>query len=1607
MHQQNQDYSSFFHFNPVPCWVFDPLTFKIQEVNLAALRQYGYTAEEFLKLNLRDLHADQEIMRWLDSQNGTEKQEGNIPLGVCTHRNKSGEPMRMEVHVQRMSLQTSGLMIAMCRKVSAEEKQHNRLPEAEKMLSAVSNIGRLGYWRLDLDGRTLAWTEEVYRIWGRQPEDFAPTYDNFYQTIHPEDRDAFGKEQWQAFEGRKNLDFVHRILLPDQEIRWVHERGRLIKDSQGIPIAFEGTVQDITRQKEVERQLIQTSKKLSESEKRFRIAQEISPDGFTIFRPIKNKNGSVEDFIWIFENQAVAEINGTDPNKIIGKKLLEQFPKHRATSLFEAYVEVAITGKSRIIDEVYTGEIVPTPAWLRLVIVPMGGDIAILTQDITERKLAEDALRESEARFRTIFEIASLGIAQVDVSDGRIILVNSFYESITGYSNEALLQMNFPDLTHPDDRQKDWELFCRAARGEEEYRNEKRYIKKDGTIIWVRVHVAFIRDQSGKPKHTVAICEEITAQKQEEQRLRLLENDLSHLYQATPDVLCLTDLHGNFLKINKAGCELLGYSEEEILHHPFEEFVHPEDRDYSLRELKKVSGGENSFKFENRILTKAGNVISLSWTSNIATEDGLIYATAKDITEQKKLRELNRQASKLARIGSWEIDLAGNALFWSDMVYELHDTDPDSFEPDLKTAINFYREDFLEMVNEKVNQCQFEGVPFDFEAVLVTAKQREKWVRVIGHAEMVEGRCQRIFGSFQDIHDRKEAEFRLQSLADNLPGVVFQYHRYPDGSDALKYVTKGSLPVWGFSPEEVIANNRLVWDQISAAGDLAAVQESIVNAIKTKTKWTARWKYVLPSGEIRTHLGNGSPRFLADGSVAFNSVILDITNEARNEELLEQATDMAQIGSWELDLVNPDNDAMYWSPMTRKIIEVDEQYNPSLTGGFEFYIEKSKSLIQSAVDRLILDGKEFDEELLIRTGTGKEKWIRCIGKSERIRGKCVKIYGSFQDIHMSKTLEIRIQEILDSISDAFYAVDGDWNFTYFNREAENLLQKKAPEVIGKSIWKEFPAAIDTSLDSIYHRVVLTKQPTSFEYFFPGDGNWYEVNVYPSADGLSAYFKNINERKQAAVALEKAYQEKNDILESIGDAFFSVNRNWKVTYWNREAENFLGRKRADILGENLWDKYADAIDSEFYHQYHYALEKGEKVNFEAFYPTVQKWFGVSAYPSKDGLSVYFKDITLRKQADIRLKQANERFEKVAEATNDAIWDWNLAANTLYWGGGFEKLFGYQTQKIIPTEESWYNCIHPDDRERVKSSRDETLINPERHTWTAEYRFQNIDDSFSDIIDRGKIIRDRQGKAIRMVGAMTDITERKRFEQQLLELNQSLKQYTHELELTNEQLEQFAFIASHDLQEPLRMISSFMDQLKRKYGDRIDEKGHQYIHYATDGAKRMKQIILDLLEYSRAGKLATHTEKIKLSELIGDYQLLRRKIIAEKSVKLSQGKLPEVQAYKAPLTQTLHCLLDNAIKYSREHHNPEINLHVEDHDDFWKVCIADRGIGIDPKYFEKIFIIFQRLHNREQYSGTGIGLSIAKKHVESWGGKIWLESTPGKGSEFYFTIPKTKI
>jgi light-regulated signal transduction histidine kinase (bacteriophytochrome) len=239
----------------------------------------------------------------------------------------------------------------------------------------------------------------------------------------------------------------------------------------------------------------------------------------------------------------------------------------------------------------------------------------------------------------------------------------------------------------------------------------------------------------------------------------------------------------------------------------------------------------------------------------------------------------------------------------------------------------------------------------------------------------------------------------------------------------------------------------------------------------------------------------------------------------------------------------------------------------------------------------------------------------------------------------------------------------------------------------------------------------------------------------------------------------------------------------------------------------------------------------------------------------------------------------------------------------------------------------------------------------------------------------------------------------------EIQRQLNRTVAELERSNTELEQFAYVASHDLQEPLRMVASYVQLLERRYADKLDDDAREFVAFAVDGATRMKRLINDMLTFSRVGTRARPFKPTDLNAVVDMVLANLKPTIEEQGATVNCEALPTVECDEMQLVQLLQNLVANGIKF-RGDDPPEVNIGVEVGDDEWVLTVRDNGIGIEPQYYKRIFVIFQRLHGKKEYTGTGIGLAVCKKIVERHGGRIWVESEPGKGAAFKFTLPMSR-
>ncbi len=387
----------------------------------------------------------------------------------------------------------------------------------------------------------------------------------------------------------------------------------------------------------------------------------------------------------------------------------------------------------------------------------------------------------------------------------------------------------------------------------------------------------------------------------------------------------------------------------------------------------------------------------------------------------------------------------------------------------------------------------------------------------------------------------------------------------------------------------------------------------------------------------------------------------------------------------------------------------------------------------------------------------------------------------------------------------------------------------------------------------------------------------------------------------------------------------------------------------------------------------------------------------------------QDITRRRETEKSLRDTGSTFRQLADRVREVFWICTAdGKRTLYVSPAYEEIWGGSRQSLYENSEDWPLMVHPEDRDRVVEAA-KSFVHGASPSFHEEYRIVRPDGTIRWVRVRGFPVIDELGKTVRTAGIAEDITEARTQAQNLCRLNDELetrvRERTTELERSNKALEEFAYIASHDLQEPLRMVTSYVQLLEQRCGTRLDQDGLDFMRFIVDGAQRMKALINDLLAYSRMEISVDQFEEVDvqaaLKRVLGNLSVA----IEESNAEITSDPLPVVSGIELELIQLLQNLIGNAIKYRRE--KPRIHVSATHAGGEWWFSVKDNGIGIDPQHFDRIFRIFQRLRKHGEVSGTGIGLAICKKIVERHGGRIWVDSKPDDGSVFLFTLPRDEI
>lgn len=714
--------------------------------------------------------------------------------------------------------------------------------------------------------------------------------------------------------------------------------------------------------------------------------------------------------------------------------------------------------------------------------------------------------------------------------------------------------------------------------------------------------------------------------------------------------------------------------------------------------------------------------------------------------------------------------------------------------------------------------------------------------------------------------------------------------------------------------------------------------------------------------------------------------------------------------------------------------------------------------------------------------------------------------------------------ILESITDAFTALDEEFRYVWVNAEAERLLAIPRTELLGRCIWDVFPSIAGSIVEEKCREAATARKPVEFEHFFPAWGRWFFDKVYPNPNGgIAIYWREITDQKKAEAKLRRQAME----LEQVHDSIVATDLEGKITRWNHGAEKIFGYEAREVLGQDVRMLYFGE-DRTAALPFLAGRESNQTASRVRHKSGAERFMHFSYSQMCDEVSVPYGwlavaiDITAQQKAEQALRVAEERFRLASQAVEGIVYDWNPKTGLVHRSGDLQKLIGVPAEQAEPSETWWQSRVHPEDGAQSSFNLLARLAEGQDH-FDAEFRFRHASGRWIYLCDHCFVVRGENGDVRRVVGSTHDITARKLLEEALKESNRKLRfqadilestndavialdpdlcirycnaaaeqmygvklkdvlgqplpamhgyawldpkderrffadwaergswkgEYIHvlkdgtqlvvqstvnklapeagggmvavirditgqkqaelrtqnqgaQLARANDDLLHFAYAVSHDLQAPLRTITSFSQLLALKCRQSLDDRGNQFIGWIVDASTRMHAMLHDLLQFAKTAGAEAVLEQVALELALATALDSLRSGVEETQAVITRDELPEVAADSGQIVQLLQNLIGNALKYRQPTVPPRIHVGARRTETEWVISVQDNGIGFDPNDAERIFGVFQRLH-RQEFAGTGIGLTICKRIVERRGGRIWAEGVIGVGATFHFTIP----
>lgn len=1520
---------------------------------------YGYSAAEALGQMSHELLATQhpeplaEIMALL--------QQGSTWEGELVHRTKDGRSVTVSTRHQFISGGDGEPVILEINRDITERKvaegqlqfQSNILAQVNDAVIAIDNEERITYLNT---AAAAQYAVDPIAVLGHP----LSTLHTYLWLDEDEEAKAYIALQDEGFWRGENIHVRHDGLKID-----VESVVSVLEDA-GQPIGTLAVIRDIGEQKAAERAL-------SRSEERYRYLFETMDEGFCVVEVLFDEKGVAQDYRFLESNPAFEAFTGLE--QAVGKTARELIPDLEA-AWFEIYGNVAVTGEAIRFEQ--GSEVMGR--WFNVYAFRVGDAaaqrVAILFSNITERKQMEESLRTSEAAARrhldeleAIYNTAPIGLCVLD-RDLQWIRINERMAEMNGFPaadhiGHTIRELlpNLADKSVPilqDILQSGQSVINVEISGETPAQPE---VSRTWVESWFPLY-----DREGMVAGINVVAEEITARKAAEAQLRYQ----AYLLENVQDAIISTDPAFQIRTWNAGAERLYGWSADEAIGQSVRQLLQTIYPDTDVATILQLFQEEGRWQGEVIQTTKNGHTINISNITKVLLDDaGNMIGTVavnRDITAQKEAqRALAASEAKFATAFSSSPIILVITSLTTGQLLEVNESFLQTSGYTREEALGRTTAELGLWINETARAEGIErlrrGEVIRNSEAIFQVKDGSLRHCVLGATVVEIDGTPCILNALADISEQKQVEQALQAsesqltlITDNVSGLI----SYVDHTETYRFVNAVYEEWFAQSRAQIVGTT--IRQQVDDEA-YARVQPHVERALSgERTSFENTVHY--PDGNTRTVIATYVPDIGDNQVLGFYALVTDITDRKWAEERLRFLAEASSLLATSLDV-------------DRTLDNVAHAAVPGIADW-------------CAIDLLDNEGK-IEGMTIAHVDPAKIQWAKALRERYPIDPNAPAGAPNVIRTGQSEFYPIITDETLEAAA---------------NTEEElQLLHSVGYRSVMVVPLESHGATIGAIT------FVLTE---SERHFDQSDLSMAEelARRAAAAIGNAQLYRMVQEREQELRVSEERFRAVQQatpdgfmIFESVRDEHDTIV-DFRWLYVNPAGEGITGRTNDYLVGKLLLEEMPGNRTEGIFDAYVSVVESGKVWQREFYYnhEEFDHWFLSTAAKAGDGFAVAFTDITANKQAEAALRTSEERFRSAFEQAAVGMAHLTVDGRYTRVNDRLCEILGYTRDELL--QKCFHEVTHPADLDADLAQMERQVAGEIVHH-SMEKRYIRKDGSILWANMTASLVRDEAGEPLYGIVVIEDISARKAVEAAIRELNATLEERiaerTAELERSNHDLDQFAYVASHDLRAPLRGIDSLASWINEDAAALLPDASKEHLAKLRGRVERMERLLEDLLTYSRVGRRDGQAEMVETDALVRDIVDLMA-APAGFTVTITSA-MPTIQTPRVPLELVFRNLIGNAIKHHHDPANGLIEISAKEQGDFVEFTVADNGPGIEERHHARIFNMFQTLRPRDEMEGSGMGLAIVQRAVEFRRGQIRVESTPESGAAFIFTWAKS--